>query len=188
VICLWSVKATVFDFRYNVLVIFAVFIRFYCSYGYNDGYDGGVIQHACCSCTVFTAVFKTFALKPRASLCAPSPVLLWARPPGGSPYRPSSQFLIATLFAALLIVSGDVELNPGPSMVHLLNFAVVNTQSAVQKAAVIHNMIDELQCLALTETWIKLSHPNTIKHDLAPPGFTVLRAHRQTIDKVEVLL
>jgi hypothetical protein len=125
-------------------------------------------------------VFETFALKPSASLCAPSPVLLWARPPGGSPYRPSSQFSIATLFAALLLVSGDVELNPGPSVVHSLNFAVVNTQSAVRKAAVIHNVIYELQldCLALTETWIKSSHPDTIKRDLAPPGFTVLHAHR----------
>ena len=56
------------------------------------------------------------------------------------------------------IRKADIELNSGPSAVNSLNLAVVNTQSAVQKAAVIHFVIDELQldCLTLTETWIKL--------------------------------
>ena len=32
--------------------------------------------------------------------------------------------------------------------------------------------------LALTETWIKLSRPHTIKRDLAPPEFNAFHTHR----------
>jgi hypothetical protein len=70
--------------------------------------------------------------------------------------------------------------NLGQSAVSSLNFALVNTQWAVQKAAVIHSVIDELKldCLALMETLIKPSHPDTIKRDLAPPEFTVFHTLR----------
>ena len=44
----------------------------------------------------------------------------------------------------------------------------------------LHNTIDEckLDILAVTETWIKKSHPDAIKLDIAPPGFTVTHCHR----------
>jgi len=62
-----------------------------------------------------------------------------------------------------------------------LKFARVNTQSAVLKTAIVHNLIDELQldCLAMTETWIKQSHPDIIKHDPTPPRYAIFHIHLQ---------
>jgi hypothetical protein len=93
----------------------------------------------------------------------------------------NSQFSVNTLLTVLLLLSSDVELNPGPSTVESLRFACVSTQSAVQKTAIVHNIINELEldCLAMTETWIKQSHPDTIKRDPAPSGYTVIHVHRQ---------
>jgi len=86
------------------------------------------------------------------------------------------------LTATLLILSGDIESNPGPptTTVHSVNFAFVNTHSVVQKTAIVHSLINELKldCLALTETWIKQSHPDAIKLDPAPPGYVVFHTHR----------
>jgi len=66
-------------------------------------------------------------------------------------YRPSAQFSVNALLTALLLLTGDIELNSGPATVHSLN-----TQSAVLQTAIVHNLIDELELdgLALTKTWI----------------------------------
>jgi len=38
----------------------------------------------------------------------------------------------------------------------------------------------KLDLLAITETWIKNDHPDTIKLDLCPPGYSVTHTHRPT--------
>ena len=95
---------------------------------------------------------------------------------------------IQSIVVSILLLSGDIESNPGPAVstvpsthhVSRLNVSCINAYSAINEAARLHSAIDEckLDILAVTETWIKESHPDAIKRDLAPPGFTVLHFHR----------
>jgi len=109
------------------------------------------------------------------------PVLQWTRPPGSVPFRPRTASSVRCVILAVLLLSGDVEANPGPSISHQLNFGYINAQSVVQKTAVVHSLIDELKldCLAITETWIKSDAPDAVKCDPAPPGYVIFHAHRQ---------
>ena len=170
-----------FIFTSSLLVIFIVFMQFYKSYSNNFKYS--------CSSYVWTAMEDGNALDfsvsvvlvviPNVSMFTLSPVLLWSRPPGMLPYRPGSQFAVSSVFVSvLLLLSGDIEVNPGP--VNALNFEYINAWSAVGKTAIIHSVIDELRldCLAITETWIRESHPDTIKLDPAPPGYVIHHTHR----------
>ena len=55
-----------------------------------------------------------------------------------------------------------------------------NINSARNKAAIIHDIIDEnsLDCLVLTETRLQADLPSAIKDDIAPEGFSVRHVHR----------
>ena len=70
--------------------------------------------------------------------------------------------------------------NPPTSYLWLLNFALLNINSARNKAAIIHDIIDEnsLDCLVLTETRLQADLPSAIKDDIAPEGFSVRHVHR----------
>src|SRR6476469_9011425 len=59
-----------------------------------------------------------------------------------------------SIFAVLLIAG--VERNPGPPSV---NYGLLNTRSAVNKAAVLHDMVtsNDLSFCFFTETWFKRS-------------------------------
>ena len=93
-------------------------------------------------------------------------LLLWARQPGASPYRPTRAFSSRNvLIAILLLSSGNIESNPGPPSrttsnktkpSTLINFGCLNVRSAVHKAASIHDIIKDfsLNIFALQETWI----------------------------------
>ena len=110
--------------------------------------------------------------------------LLWARPPRASPYSPKSTRCLRSVLLALLLISG-IEANPGPPVnktCNGLSFGLINCRSAVAKTALIHSAVDELKLdlLAITETWIKNDHPDTIKLDLCPPGYSVTHIHRPT--------
>ena len=61
-----------------------------------------------------------------------------------------------------------------------IRLGLLNTRSAVNKAALLHDSINDnnLDILALTETWISSDLPNCIKLDVAPPGFSVQHYHR----------
>ena len=60
----------------------------------------------------------------------------------------------------------------------------MNTRSCLsqKRAALIHDVIAEnrLKVLAITETWIPLDAPDVVRMDIAPPGFSVIHAHRGT--------
>jgi exonuclease III len=62
---------------------------------------------------------------------------------------------------------------------------VLNTWSAVNKAAQIHDVIDthNLDVLVLTETFIKADAPDAVKKDVAPVGYNIVHAHRTTLTK-----
>jgi len=57
---------------------------------------------------------------------------------------------------------------------------LLNIRPAVQKAALMHDMIDNknLDLLVLTETWIDSKAPPAIKKDIAPEGYVVIHADR----------
>lgn len=128
----------------------------------------------------------------RSPLC-----LLWARPIGLDfvPYRPRSRRSIQSAFIALLLLlAGDVEVNPGPAVSvgnvsravnqPFINFGCLNVHSASGKAAQIHDLIADrqLDLLALTETWVTTNTPDAIRDDIPPAGYSAIHAPRRLID------
>jgi len=91
--------------------------------------------------------------------------------PAGQPvYRP-----LATKrkqFIALVLIIGNIELNPEPSssLPTQFSFRLMNVRSAVSKAALIHDVIFDhsLDIAALTETRITSDEPNAVSLDVAP--------------------
>jgi len=65
-----------------------------------------------------------------------------------------------------------------------LKIGSLNTRSAVNKAALLHDIIEDykLDMLCLTETWVPSDAPDAIKSDLAPPGFSAKHHHRGTYE------
>src|SRR5215467_175634 len=94
-------------------------------------------------------------------------------------YRIKSFVFILTL----LLLSGDVEMNPGP---HTLSFASLNVRSAcstsakLDKPCVTEEFIADknIEILALTETWLKPDSPPNVVQSLAPPNYTVVNSPR----------
>lgn len=99
-------------------------------------------------------------------------------------FTPRSLRSSSTTLVALRLVCAGVESNPGPvtgpSKVQSLKFGLLNINSARNKAAIIHDVIDEnsLDCLVLTETRLQADLPSAIKDDIAPEGFSVRHVHR----------
>ena len=75
---------------------------------------------------------------------------------------------------------GGIHPNPGPSADCLVRFGSLNVRSAIHKAAAIHSLIadEQLQILALNETWASLDDPPAILQDIAPAGFQILHTPR----------
>ena len=88
----------------------------------------------------------------------------------------------------LLLLMGGVEVNPGPSgrtndrPKGALRFGALNVRSAANKSADIHHLIESenLDVLALCETWFQVDTPDAIKSDTAPPGFSITHRYRTT--------
>jgi len=125
-------------------------------------------------------------------------LLTWARPcssrlSDSPPFRPASTgSRSATFVAALLLLAGDVAVNPGPSAaarsavstcqqltVHS-NIGVLNCCSAGNKTALIHDLIStrEFDALFLSETWFNDNTPAAILNDVAPPHYAALHVPR----------
>ena len=90
--------------------------------------------------------------------------LLWCRPRHSLPFRPrpyaSARVVLCSLL--LLLASGDVDPNPGPShAVRMLHVGTYNICSAPGKFGSIHDILSEfdLDILALCETCIKHDDP-----------------------------
>ena len=121
-----------------------------------------------------------------AYLYRPSTVLLWSRSSGFPPYRPQAT-IKSSFIAALLLLAGDVENNPGPAratadqLIVKVNIGILNCRSAVHKAALLHDQIvdRQLDVLFLTETWFTNDTPAAVTEDIAPPQYAVLNVPRQ---------
>ena len=81
----------------------------------------------------------------------------------------------------LLLLAGDVELNPGPSP---LNFTHLNIRSirSFQKSSSLHNYLADhpTEILSLNETWLQPTDSDNFVSSLAPPGYSILHSPRLT--------
>ena len=59
----------------------------------------------------------------------------------------------------------------------------LNIRSAVNKAALIHDVIKDnnIDIITLQETWMYANHPSAILDDIAPDGFDVLHVQREIV-------
>jgi len=99
-----------------------------------------------------------------------SSVLLWCRPPLSVPFRPRTRRSLLATLVALLLLCGDIQPNPGPpATTDYVTFGSLNIRSVATKAALVHDIIQDnnIQILALQETWLPLDTHPAIKQDAA---------------------
>ena len=91
------------------------------------------------------------------------------------------------LLTLLLLLSGDIQLNPGPSFSFShLGFAHLNIHSAssitesLNKPAVLHEFVVDygIDILALTETWLPPDSLPATLNSITPPGFSLIHCPR----------
>ena len=90
------------------------------------------------------------------------------------------------IFLAFLLLISGIESNPGPINLNpTLNRGLLNARSMVNKSALIHDLISDnkLDLLAVTETWVSSDSPNVHKKEAAPPGYSIVHAHRDLLSK-----
>jgi len=92
----------------------------------------------------------------------------------------------------VLLILGDVEVNPGPSpaaavsatanTTDTLRLGVLNVRSATNKIALIHDIIGSynVDLLVPTETWFSDQMPRSIADEVAPAGFFAVHCCRQS--------
>ena len=104
-------------------------------------------------------------MHPCPTLFDSSITMLWSRPRNTIPFRPRYSGSFSCIMVALLLLSGDVECNPGPSCQPTsLRFGYINICSAVHKTALIHDILTDhsLDVLAISETRFQSDMPNSI--------------------------
>lgn len=111
---------------------------------------------------------------------------------GSSIFKPRRNHSHHAAFSALLLLLGGVETNPGPAVKlraksasakdTAVTIGCLNCRSAANKTAVIHDLISDnnLDVLFLTETWFNSDTPTSMRHDVAPPGYSALHVVRPT--------
>ena len=103
--------------------------------------------------------------------------------------RPShfNSYRSTFLLHLLLLLSGDVALNPGPENTSTsLSFASLNIRSAssitdeLNKPIILQEFISDhsLEILSLTETWLSTDTPPSILHSLTPDNFSLIHNPR----------
>jgi hypothetical protein len=125
---------------------------------------------------------------PNASVCTcldSIPVALFARPKFA--YRSLCSKRHANfLFSLLLILAGDVSLNPGPTTSTHINAYCTNIRSAssiteqLDKPELIQKYILDKQAdiFLLTETWLSPDSPSSVLNQLTPPGYAIQHVAR----------
>ena len=82
---------------------------------------------------------------------------------------------------SLLLLAGDVALNPGPiTPLHDLRIGSIDVRSVREKGPILHDLIvsKSLDILAVTETWLRANDTSAFLSDLTPPGFSFLHVPR----------
>ena len=129
--------------------------------------------------------FESFHLFPSSTLSVSPHLLLFIN--SSIRLRPRSSYP-SSLFPSvnhgtliLLLLAGDVELNPGPSP---LNFTHLNIRSirSFQKSSSLHNYLADhpTDILSLNETWLQPTDSDNFVSSLAPPGYSILHSPRLT--------
>ena len=138
-------------------------------------------------CNLFSDIshFESFHLFPSSTLSVSPHLLLFMnssirlRP--RSSYPPSLFPFVNHGTLILLLLAGDVELNPGPSP---LNFTHLNIRSirSFQKSSSLHNYLADhpTEILSLNETWLQPTDSDNFVSSLAPPGYSILHSPRLT--------
>ena len=80
----------------------------------------------------------------------------------------------------LLLLSGDVSLNPGPNRSCNMRFATNNLRSVRQKSAALSDLISskQIDILAMTDTWLSSCDTAACLDDISPPGFSLFHCPR----------
>jgi hypothetical protein len=98
------------------------------------------------------------------------------------PNRHSNNFSFR--FLILLLLAGDIELNPGPtlSFAHLNTCSVSSITSSIDKPALLQEFIGDqsLDILTLSETWLPPDVLPSVLNSLTPPYFSILSSPRLT--------
>ena len=96
---------------------------------------------------------------------------------------PRSSYSPNALYISLLLLLGGIESNPGPTCPSAVCFGSLHGSSAVHKGALIDDMIrdNQLDVLAVCESWIRYDAPEVIKKYIAPSDFSVLHVHRPQV-------
>ena len=98
------------------------------------------------------------------------------------PFRQREYTSATSVVVAFLLLIAGVKKNPGPrnGSSTPVQFGLLNSRSAVRKAAAIHDAIADhkLDVVALTESWMRPDDPDAITQDVAPAGYNVLHAFR----------
>ena len=138
-------------------------------------------------CNLFFDIshFESFHLFPSSTLSVSPHLLLFMnssirlRP--RSSYPPSLFRSVNHGTLIILLLDGDVELNPGPST---LNFTHLNIRSiqSFQKSFSLHsNFADHpTEILSLNETLLQPTDSDKFVSSLAPPGYSILHSPRLT--------
>ena len=139
-------------------------------------------------CNLFSDIshFESFHLFPSSTLSVSQHLLLFMnssirlRP--RSSYPPSLFPSVNHGTLILLLLAGDVELNPGSSSP--LNFTHLNIRSirSFQKSSSLHNYLADhpTEILSLNETWLQPTDSDNFVSSLAPPGYLILHSPRLT--------
>ena len=79
----------------------------------------------------------------------------------------------------LLLLAGDVSLNPGPVGSNI-KLATLNARSVRNKSAPLADLVKSRECdiLSLTETWLKPSDTVGCLADITPAGYTLVQTPR----------
>ena len=82
-------------------------------------------------------------------------------------------------FSLLLLLAGDVTLNPGPG-VRGLHLATVNASSMPDKAPALSDLVasKSIDLLGITETWLTTKDTSADLADMTPEGFPFFRKPR----------
>jgi len=118
--------------------------------------------------------------------------------PGRSQLMGPARPRLTVLIIALILLAGDVEVNPGPeasdhnnnNIINVdksnwINVGSLNCCSVANKVALVHSIIldHDLDFMALNETWFTTDTPISIMNDIAPkPGYSSLHAPRPIVN------
>ena len=123
------------------------------------------------SIPICSSLLPSFNSLPVAFICCSREVLAIHRRPAELDFKAVS----------LLILAGDVALNPGPTTpLNDLRIGSINVRSVREKGPLLHDLIvsKSLDILAVTETWLRANDTSAFLSDFTLPGFSFLHVPR----------